>query len=198
MNSIEIDENKEMTLDESLSIITETLNNCRHDILQTNAKYFVLWGCLTAVFSLAVYLLWHFTGHPEWNLLWFAMPLVGYPLAVRMGKKDWERSTSEIGIILRNLWFVTGVFAIVIATLGTFFLPLNVTLLIMLLLGIGESISGVVLKNWPMLVADFVIGIGGAVTATLFTGEAQTLLLTLGGAVLAVSGVVIKKLKIKN
>lgn len=185
-------ENEEMTADESLALITKTLNNCRRDILQTNAKYFVLWGCLTAVFSLAVYLLWHHTGSPTWNLLWFAMPLVGYPFAVRMGKKDWERSTSEIGIILRNLWFVTGVFAIVIAALGTFILPLNVTLLIMLQLGIGESISGVVLKNWLMLVAGFLIGIGGAVTATLFTGEAQTLLLTLGGTVLAASGAVIK------
>lgn len=187
-----MDENKEMTPDESLAIITETLNNCRRDILQTNAKYFVLWGCLVSLFSLAVYLLWHFTGHPGWNLLWFAMPLVGYPFANRMGRVDWERSTSEIGIILRNLWFVTGVFAIVIAALGTFFLPLNVTLLIMLLLGIGESLSGVVLKNWTMLVAGFLIGIGGTVAATLLTGEARTLLLTLGGAILAASGMVIK------
>lgn len=187
-----MDENEKMTVGESLSLISETLNRCRQDILRTNAKYFVLWGCLVTVFSLMVFFLWHCTGQPVWNLLWFAMPVVGYPFAARMGKKDCERSTSDIATILRNIWFVTGSFAIIIAALGSFALPLNVTLLILVVLGLGESVSGVVLKNWPMLVCGFVLGIGGAVAASLLHSDFQTLLFTLGGVVLAASGLAIK------
>ena len=49
---------EEMTAAKSLSLITETLNNSRRDILRNNSKYFVLWGCLLTVMSLAIYLLW--------------------------------------------------------------------------------------------------------------------------------------------
>ena len=68
---------KEMTASESLALIAETMNNSRRTILRSGAKHFILWGVLLTVMSLVVYLLWHTTGKAVWNLLWFAMPVVG-------------------------------------------------------------------------------------------------------------------------
>ena len=182
---------EEMTAAKNLSLITETLNNSRRDILRNNSKYFVLWGCLLTVMSLAIYLLWHFTGSPKWNFLWFAMPL-GYPIAALMGRRDKGRPQNEIGRILGNIWAVFGVFSVCISVIAVSWVPLHVTLLIVVMLGIAESISGAVLKNWPVIIAGFILGVGGALVAVLVKSEAQLLLFTLGGVLLAATGLTVK------
>ena len=182
---------EEMTAAKSLSLITETLNNSRRDILRNNSKYFVLWGCLLTVMSLAIYLLWHFTGSPKWNFLWFAMPL-GYIIAAVMGRHDKGMPQNEIGRILGNIWAVFGVFSVCISVIAVSWVPLHVTLLIVVMLGIAESISGAVLKNWPVIIAGFILGVGGALVAVLVKSEAQLLLFTLGGVLLAATGLTVK------
>lgn len=185
------EQNKEMTAAESLALITETLNNSRKDILNNSSKYFVLWGCLLTVMSLVIYMLWHFTGSPKWNFLWFAMP-IGYPIAAVMGRQDKGRPQNEIGRILGYIWTVFGVFSICTSVIAVYAVPMHVTLLIVVMLGIAESISGAVLKNWPVIIAGFILGVGGAVVAVLMKSEAQLLLFALGGVLLAATGLTIK------
>jgi len=50
----------------------------------------------------------------------------------------------------------------------------------------------VLLKNWPIIVAGFLLGIGGAVFALLVKSEAQLLIFTLGGVLLLVTGMIMK------
>ena len=49
--------NNELTAQESLRIITETMNNNRLDITRRSSKHFLLWGALLTFFSLLVYAL---------------------------------------------------------------------------------------------------------------------------------------------
>ena len=184
--------NKEMTAQESLALISETMNNCRKAILRNNSKGFFLWGILLTVFSLVIYLLWHTTGSAVWNLVWFAMPLVGYPLAALVYKKKDAVPQSEVGRMLGQIWAVFAVFSLSLSALSLLAVPMNVTLMIVVLLGIAECISGVVLKNWPIIVCGAILGIGGAVAAVLLKSEAQLLLFTLGGVLLAVTGLIVK------
>ena len=184
--------NKEMTAQQSLALISETMNNCRKTILRNNSKGFFLWGILLTVFSLVIYLLWHTTGSPNWNLLWFAMPLNGYPLAALAYKKKDAVPQNEVGRMLGQIWAVFGVFSISISALAVFAVPMNITLMIVVLLGIAECISGVVLRNWPIIACGAILGIGGAVAAVLLKSEAQLLLFTLGGVLLAVTGLIVK------
>ena len=67
-----MEQNKEMTAEESLSLITETLNSNRKEITRRSGKYYMLWGILLMVFSLIVYFLWKYTDNATWNCLWFA------------------------------------------------------------------------------------------------------------------------------
>ncbi len=184
--------NKEMTAQESLALISETMNNCRKAILRNNSKGFFLWGILLTVFSLVIYLLWHTTGSAVWNLVWFAMPLVGYPLAALVYKKKDAVPQSEVGRMLGQIWAVFAVFSLSLSALSLLAVPMNVTLMIVVLLGIAECISGVVLRNWPIIACGAILGIGGAVAAVLLKSEAQLLLFTLGGVLLAVTGLIVK------
>ena len=187
-----MEQNKEMTVQQSLALISETMNNCRKAILRNNAKGFFLWGALLTVFSLVVYFLWHVSGNPVWNLLWFAMPLIGYPLAALLYKKNDVVPQSEVGRLLGQIWAVFAVFSLSLSALAVFAVPMNITLIIVILLGVAECVSGVVLRNWPIIVSGAILGIGGAVAAVLLKSEAQLLLFTVGGVLLAVTGLIVK------
>ncbi len=185
-------EKSEMTVNESLALITETMNNSRKAILRNSAKHFVLWGCVLMVLSFTIWQLWSSTGNPAWNYLWFAMPVIGYPLALVLSKKDETAPQSEISRLIGYVWTAFGVFAISLSAIAVFAVPMHITLLIVVLLGLAESISGVLLKNWPIIICGFILGVGGAVAATLWKSEAQLLLFTLGGLLLVVTGLIVK------
>ena len=187
-----MEQNKEMTAQESLQLISETFNKSRKDILRNSAKYFILWGALLTVTSLVVYLLWHFTGKPQWNFLWFAMPAIGYPVAALMGKYKAAVPKNEVSKMLSGVWSVFGAFAITLSAIAIFLVPLHVTLIIVIIMGLAECMSGVLLKNWPVIICGFLLGVGGAVFAMLVKNEAQLLIFTLGGALLLITGIIMK------
>ena len=187
-----MEQNKEMTASESLQLISESFNRSRKDILRNSAKYFILWGVLLTATSLAIYLLWHFTGKPQWNFPWFAMPVIGNPLAALIGKGHAAVPQNEVSKMLGGVWSVFGVFSITLSIIAVFLLPMRITLMIVILLGLAECISGVLLKNWPIIIAGFLLGIGGAVFALLVRSEAQLLIFTLGGILLLLTGFIMK------
>ncbi|MCR4860677.1 MAG: hypothetical protein K5910_08455 [Bacteroidales bacterium] len=187
-----MEQNKEMNANESLALIAQTMDNSRKAILRNSAKFFVLWGCLLTVLSLVIYLLWHRSGNPVWNFLWFAMPFIGYPLAALLGKKNGSVPQNEISRLLGNIWTIFGAFSLSISAIAVAAVPMHVTLLIIILLGVAECISGAVLKNWPIIIGGFILGVGGAVAAVLLKSEAQLLLFTLGGVLLAATGLIVK------
>ncbi len=187
-----MEQNKELTAQESLRLISESFNKSRKDILRNSAKYFILWGTLLTLTSLAIYLLWHFTGKPQWNFLWFVMPVIGYPFAALIGKNSIAIPQNEVSKMLGGIWSVFGVFSITLSAIAVFLVPMHITLVIVIILGLAECISGVLLKNWPIIIAGFLLGIGGAVFALLVKSEAQLLIFTLGGVLLLVTGFIMK------
>ncbi|MCR5326810.1 MAG: hypothetical protein K6E37_08720 [Bacteroidales bacterium] len=187
-----MEQNKEMTAQQSLQLITETFNKSRKGILRNSAKYFMLWGALLTLTSLIIYLLWHLTGKPQWNFLWFAMPVIGYPAAALMGKYDVAVPQNEVSKLLSGVWRVFGAFAITLSTVAVFLVPMNVSLIIVIIMGLAECMSGVLLKNWPVIICGFLLGVCGAVFAMLVKSEAQLLVFTLGGVLLLVTGLIMK------
>lgn len=187
-----MEQDKEMTAQRSLQLISETFNNSRKEILRGSAKYFMLWGALLTVVSLVIYFLWHLTGKPEWNFLWFAMPVIGYPIAALMGKYSKAIPQNEVSKMLSSVWGVFGAFAITLSLIALFLIPMRVTLIIVIILGLAECISGALLKNWPTIIGGFLLGVGGAVFALLINGEAQLLIFTLGGVLLFATGCIVK------
>ena len=49
-----MEQNNEMSAQQSLQIITETFNKSRKGILRNSAKYFLLWGALLTAISLII------------------------------------------------------------------------------------------------------------------------------------------------
>ena len=142
--------------------------------------------------SLVIYFLWHATGKPQWNFLWFALPAIGYPVAGMMGKNDGAVPQNEISKMLSSVWSVFGAFAVTLSVIAICLVPMNVSLIIVVLMGLAECFSGTVLKNWPIIICGFLLGVGGAVIAMVVKSEAQLLIFTLGGILLALTGIIMK------
>ena len=188
-----MEQNKEMTAQESLRLITETMNNSRKEILRTSGKHLLFWGALLTIFSLAIFLLWNTTGRAAWNYLWFAMPIVGMPAAYLLNKGATPVPESLISKMLGGVWSAYGIFAVCAAALACFVVPLNITVTIILLFGFSVSISGIILKNWTVIVSGFILAIGGMFIGVKYSSEpAQLLIFVLGGIVLAVTGLIVK------
>lgn len=187
------EQNKEMTAQESLGLISETLNNNRRCILQNSAKHFILWGALLFVTSLVIYELLHVTRDLHWNLLWFAVPIVGFPLARLLGNKGAAVPQNVISSQLHYIWLAYCAFAVVISVVAMFEMPSCITLVLVVLLGFAECLSGLLLKNWPIIIGGFILGVGGAVVAMLVRSEAQLLVFAAGGLILAATGLIVKQ-----
>ena len=201
-----MEQNKEMTAQESLKLITETMNNNRREIVRSSGNYFLLWGILLTLFSLLVYAFWKTTGNAAWNNLWFAMPLIGYPLSIWL--KNRENSVRAENFISRTsgaIWTSFGIFACSVALftvlLGVFgknalaniVVLASLTAQIVLLFGLAETISGCVLKNRVIQIAGWITGIGGvAIYFILGANEEQMFIFTFAGIILAATGLIVK------
>ena len=201
-----MEQNKEMTAQESLKLITETMNNNRKEIVRHSGKYLFMWGILLAVFSLLVYFLWKTTGKAAWNNLWFAMPVIGYAISRLLKNKEGVVSAENVVSRMNGgIWGTFGVFACSVALftvlysfnrttdLGGLVLGGSLTASIVLLFGMAETICGVALRNWVIKIAGWLIGIGGMVIYYI-TGanQEQMLIFTFAGIVLAATGLIVK------
>ena len=204
-----MEQNNEMTAQQSLSLITETLNNSRKEITRSGGKYFILWGCLLTLFSLLVYCLWKTTDQAAWNNLWFAMPVIGFIVAriIRRGDST-GRVQNDVSRILGGIWASFGIFALAISAftviytqcspnpLGAIAVGVGLTAEIVLLFGLAECISGVALKNWVIRIAGLVTGVGGLILYYVAnSNKEQLLIFTFAGIVLAVTGLIMKNQK---
>ena len=191
-----MEHNAQMNAEQSLNLINETLNNNRRIIAKQSGTHFILWGALLTVMAVIIYFLWKGTGSAAWNLLWFAMPMIGYPLGYLLDKKAGKVPSNMISNLLGWTWSAFGTFAIVLSTCALSFAPMDLTFVIILLFGMAENITGAILKSWPIIISGLLIGVGGAIVATMIPlGTAQMLLFVVAGVVLALTGVVVKCLK---
>jgi ABC-type enterobactin transport system permease subunit len=120
------------------------------------------------------------------------MPALGFPIVRILDRKNTDVPQNVINKQLGLIWLTYCIFAVSISVIAMLAVPMNISLVIVVLLGFAESISGFLLKNWPITLGGFILGIGGAVFASMVHNEAQLLIFTFGGIILVVTGLIIK------
>ena len=148
-----------LSAENSLRIIAETIERSRHTITKNSGKPLILWGVLVALFSLIIWGLWTKTGSPIWNFLWFAMSAIGFVCMKTLFRNREKVPETEVSRMLGKIWmwfgiFATGFFALVWVAWGIRSLTgvegtlrVDLTLIILLMMGLGGTLSGAVLGN---------------------------------------------------
>lgn len=168
-------EEKNLTQQESLEIISKMIKETRTNIEKGGGNIFLLWGYLWLVIALAVYLLIVQTGDYRAHWLWFAMPIIGYPAMYFMIKKKRSNTVTFVSKTISKIWVVIGTCALF---LSLFMLikpsALPILFVMALIMNAGVALSGLVLEYKPISVAGF-LGILLSFSLLIISGVEQIL-----------------------
>lgn len=143
----------------SLRLIAETIERSRRAIAKNSGKPLILWGVLVTLFSFIIWVLWTKTGSPAWNFLWFAMSIIGFVCMLTLFRNKEKVPETEVSRTLGKIWMwfgiiATGFFALVWVAWGIRSvagiegtLSVDLTMIILLMMGMGGTLSGAILEN---------------------------------------------------
>ena len=185
----------QLTPEQSLAVITRSIEESRKAVVRGAGAPMLLWGSLVFVFSLLIFFLWRASGNPAWNFLWFAMTLLGFVLDRCLLHPKQPGVKSFIGETLGTIWGAFGILAVSSSTLVVAaayglvrILPADIlpasgvtvpiTTCIVGMIGLASAVTGLVIKNAWISAAGFLVGILGTAFAIVLPGVHQTLILT--------------------
>jgi hypothetical protein len=147
-------EEKQMTGEESLKIITEMINKTKTNIRQSSF-HLLFWGWLIFFCSLSEYLLWKFTDFASpWFVWYFVIP--GVIVSLVYGFVKGRRESAWTYATMLYVWAWIG---FLFASLVLFIIQLksmdSFSPLILTLAGMPVLMSGCILKFRPLIIGAF-------------------------------------------
>ncbi|MGN0214066.1 MAG: hypothetical protein ACI4AH_04570 [Muribaculaceae bacterium] len=158
-------EEKRITEQESLSIITQMIARTRHRLCLGDGNIMLLWGYLTVGVALLVTVLLLTTRHPAVNWLWFLIMIIGGTITPHLAKKKAINvgAKSHIDVITSGIWTTVGYLSLLCVAFCLLFLLIwgkdcwsVMFMLPLLIVGMAEALQGIVIKERSLVV-------GGAV-----------------------------------
>lgn len=189
-------ETNENTLDprRSLELIADMVANSRRRLERHIGTPLLAWGIVITAVTVAVWGALTATGNPLWNLLWFAIPLIGWPLDrltrrrldTEPAARTWfDGMLSGIWTLFGGVAIGLGCIAVALPLLHITSLPLPIVQLLILLLGFANGATGILLHNRAMLAIGILTAVSGTAFAFSIAGY-DVLLLFAGIAALNV------------
>lgn len=178
-------EERKLTEKESLEVITSMIARTKAHYLGSGNNL-LMWGYLVVAVSIIVWMLLAATHQGYWNWLWFAIPLIGWPTQIIMGRKT-ERKNGAVSYsdkITSRMWIIVGASEIVL-TLACIALKVfgsincwgSMLVYSLLIVPAAEITQGLIVKENSLTA-------GGAIGLTI--GQA-TLCCVIGGVALSTS-----------
>lgn len=162
---------RDLTPSESLEVITRMIRQSERRIERKFYLPYLIWGWLTLVVGVVVYLLIPEYGNKAF-FAWFALPVIGVLLTILTSRKS-EGGLNKIDKIIDTVWTVIGVNIFLVS-----FLVGPPLFTIMLLLGIAQAIVGFAL-DVKVLKINSILGLLAAYAyvyfARYFSAADQTL-----------------------
>ena len=155
-NLINMEERK-LNETESLELSAQMIQNSKKNLQVGRGNQFILWGWLGAITSLAVMAMLMWTKNPMWNWLWFAIPVIGWPVMMWQLKKEEKPVVTFTDKVLKSVWMSIGS----IGMLGTFLMAIyakNMMLMlpgVSILIAIGVFITGAILDDRALKTRTF-------------------------------------------
>ena len=150
-------EERKLNEKESLELIAQMIQNSKKNLQVGRGNQFILWGWLGAITSLVVMGMLMWTKNPMWNWLWFAIPVIGWPVMMWQMKKEKKPVVTFTDKVLKAVWMSIGS----IGMLGTFLMAIyakNMMLMlpgVSILIAIGVFITGAILDDRALKTRTF-------------------------------------------
>lgn len=148
-------EDKQLNEKESLELIARMISNTQQNLEKGNGLPFLIWGYTTILVSLVVWYFFSTTGNPDWNYLWFLIPVIGFPTMMRIIRKQEKGVKTYIDRIIGYVWIAFGIGGLVVSTSAIFLWNLPILFIIVLMMGTGTAITGMIIRFKPIIFSGF-------------------------------------------
>lgn len=138
-------EDKKLTEKESLELITQMIQNTREKLTKNSGIPFLVFGYATVIVAIVIWYLLTTTGNHYWQLLWFAILFVGYPVNYLLRNKERKHVSTYIDRIVGNVWLVFGT-GVVMVSVMAFFVNLPILFIVLLLMSMAVALTGFVIR----------------------------------------------------
>lgn len=146
-------EDKTISEKESLELIARMIRDTQDNTARHAAYPLLVWGYATVLIAIVNWFL--YLQEVSWNagLIWFALPLIAGPITFYISRKYRnsgarnyiDRVTSQIWIVFGTVGFFLSCFS--------FFCRIDILFVISLMMGMGATLTGLVIKYNPLALA---------------------------------------------
>lgn len=108
-------EERKLTEKESLEVITAMIARTKERYIG-NGNILLMWGYLVVCVTILVWIMLATTRQNVWNWLWFAIPLIGFPVTIIMARKEQRENgvTTYSDKVTSRLWTIFGISELVL------------------------------------------------------------------------------------
>jgi hypothetical protein len=191
-----MEQEKELTSQESLALITEMISRARRDYLDTGLSA-LLWGSVIIICSLATFVN-HYLEWPILDYIWFLTVAAVIPqiiIAIREVKKRKHRAHNEP--LMNGLWISFGVSMFVLSFVLNAYPMRQATAIFLTVYGIPTFTNGIGRGFKPMLIGGVVCWI--LAILSLYNTYPNTMLYLTAGALVAwfIPGLILRRRYLK-
>ena len=150
-------EERKLNEKESLELIAQMIQNSKKNLQVGRGNQFILWGWLGAITSLVVMGMLMLTNNPMWNWLWFAIPVIGWPVMMWQMKKETKPVVTFTDKMLKSVWISIGGIGMTGLLLLAFYAK-NMMLMLpgaCILMAIGVFITGAIFDDRSLQIRTF-------------------------------------------
>ena len=150
-------EERKLNEKESLELIAQMIQNSKKNLQVGRGNQFILWGWLGAITSLVVMGMLMLTNSPMWNWLWFAIPVIGWPVMMWQMKKETKPVVTFTDKVLKSVWISIGGIGMTGLLLLAFYAK-NMMLMLpgaCILMAIGVFITGAIFDDRSLQIRTF-------------------------------------------
>ena len=172
-----MEENKNLTAERSLEIITEQIERSRQIVAKDTGELLFISGLSMIGIAILIGFCIYFTGNMAFYIMYILLPAIIYGFDRYVKRNKPHAPVSFVGYLVDKTWHTFGTFALLYFVLFNLYpfvmgqqsaenlLQLNITPFrtILLLMGMTIAINGHILKQKLMVVFGILCGIGGFV-----------------------------------
>lgn len=154
-------EDKQLTNQQSLDLITRMINDTRRNFNDKGGSMFLIWGYTTIAVTIGVYILFRATRSGDAMWAWWALPLIGGILTWLHYRKYKRPVQSHLDKMVNSVWlvFTSACMACVLFTFGAYAAGngpyFSILFVISLLIGVTTAITGFMIKFTPVTIGGF-------------------------------------------
>ncbi|MDL2256429.1 hypothetical protein LJC38_07590 [Parabacteroides sp. OttesenSCG-928-K15] len=150
-------QDKQLNEKESLELIAQMIRNTRQKMEENSGTMFLIWGYSTVIVTMLVWILLSKTGDYMWQWLWFLLPISGTLGAVfyTKNRKKKPRAVTYVDKVINYIWLILGITGFLLSMVSIV-LRLPILFIIVLIMGIGTTLTGLVVNFRPLTVSGIV------------------------------------------